>query len=144
MNPTIQRFGYPENLLKEFTFWVVLLRPAQATLGSLVMAYKGDATRAGDLPTEAWTEVSTVTREIEATLSHHFPMEKLNYLMLMMVDLEVHQHVIPRYSGEVRFDGVTFSDPGWPGAPQLGHAAVLADESFQKLANLLREEWVMP
>ena len=43
MNPTIEKFGYPGTLLCEFDHWVVLLRPAQVTLGSLVLAAKGDA-----------------------------------------------------------------------------------------------------
>ncbi len=38
MNETIQRFGYPATLVAEYEHWLVLLRPAQATLGSLVLA----------------------------------------------------------------------------------------------------------
>ena len=45
MNPTIEKFGYPATLVREFEHWVVLLRPAQVTLGSLVLAAKSDATR---------------------------------------------------------------------------------------------------
>ena len=44
MNPTIEKFGYPATLVREFEHWVVLLRPAQVTLGSLVLAAKSDAT----------------------------------------------------------------------------------------------------
>ena len=44
MNETIQRFGYPATLIAEYEHWVVLLRPAQPTLGSLVLAAKGEAT----------------------------------------------------------------------------------------------------
>jgi hypothetical protein len=32
MNETINKFGYPKTLLKEYKHWVVLLRPKQATL----------------------------------------------------------------------------------------------------------------
>ena len=38
MNPTIEKFGYPGTLIGETAHWVVLLRPAQVTLGSLVVA----------------------------------------------------------------------------------------------------------
>lgn len=34
----------------------------------------------------------------------------------MMYDLEVHFHVIPRYSRPVNFAGREFVDPNWPGA----------------------------
>ena len=50
INDTIRRFGYPDTLLADFDHWVVLLRPAQPTLGSLILAAKGDATAFGDLP----------------------------------------------------------------------------------------------
>lgn len=142
MNPTIIKFGYPETLLRDYTHWVVLARPGQATLGSMVMAHKGPQTSAGDISQEAWAELATICNEIEATLSHHFPMEKINYLMLMMVDPEVHQHVIPRYSKVVSFEGSDHADPGWPAMPQLGHACDLSEEGFTALVKLLREGWV--
>ena len=56
MNPTIEKFGYPATLLHEFDHWLVLLRPAQVTLGSLVLAAKSDATAYRRLPTEAFAE----------------------------------------------------------------------------------------
>lgn len=40
MNATIEKFGYPATLIAEFDHWLVLLRPAQPTLGSLVLAAK--------------------------------------------------------------------------------------------------------
>ena len=35
MNETIRKFGYPETLVKEYTHWVVLLRPKQPTLAQV-------------------------------------------------------------------------------------------------------------
>ena len=52
-NETMRKFGYPETLIREYDHWVVLLRPAQVTLGSLVLAAKSDATAFGQLPPEA-------------------------------------------------------------------------------------------
>ncbi len=49
MNPTIEKFGYPATLLREFEHWLVLLRPAQVTLGLLVLAANSDATAYRDL-----------------------------------------------------------------------------------------------
>ena len=34
MNATLEKFGWPATLVKEFDHWVVLARPAQPTLGS--------------------------------------------------------------------------------------------------------------
>ena len=126
MNETIVKFGWPASLIAEFAHWVVLLRPAQPTLGSLVLAAKSDATAFGDLPAEAHAELKTVTGAIEAALRAAVGYQKINYLMLMMVDPHVHFHVLPRYEGEHSGGGLTVRDAGWPGQPDLG-AAVASD-----------------
>src|SRR3546814_6351187 len=48
MNETIVKFGHPATLIAEYEHWVVLLRPAQPTLGALILAAKSDATDFGD------------------------------------------------------------------------------------------------
>ena len=60
MNPTIEKFGWPATLVREFEHWLVLLRPAQVTLGSVVLAAKSEATAYGDLPREAFAEQALV------------------------------------------------------------------------------------
>ena len=42
MISTIEKFGYPASLIGELQHWMILLRPAQVTLGSLVLAAKSD------------------------------------------------------------------------------------------------------
>ncbi len=137
MNATIEKFGWPATLIAEFTHWVVLLRPAQPTLGSLVLAAKSDATAFGDLPAEAHAELKTVTMAIEAALGKAVDYARINYLMLMMVDPHVHFHVIPRYEGTRSAAGVTVPDAGWPGQPDLG-AAVKLDSELDSLRDWLR------
>ena len=65
MNPTIEKFGWPSTLVCEFGHWMVLARPAQPTLGSLILAAKSDATAFGALPAEAHAELKRVTRSEE-------------------------------------------------------------------------------
>jgi diadenosine tetraphosphate (Ap4A) HIT family hydrolase len=125
MNATIEKFGWPATLVAEFDHWLALLRPAQPTLGSLVLAAKSDATAFGDLPGEAHAELKTVTGAIEAALTPFTGYAKLNYLMLMMVDPHVHFHVIPRYEDAREWGGLAFPDAGWPAVPQLGEAIKL-------------------
>ncbi len=134
MNPTIIKFGYPRSLVREFEHWVVLLRPAQVTLGSLVLAAKSDATAYGALPPEAFAEQAEVVAAIEAALKAFCDYERINYLMLMMVDPNVHFHVIPRYSGPRSWGGLEFADAGWPGPPQLAGATALGDEQIHAMA----------
>ena len=134
MNATIEKFGYPATLIAEFDHWVVLLRPAQVTLGSLVLAAKSGATAYGALPPEAFAEQSEAIAAIERALAAFTSYERINYLMLMMVDPNVHFHVIPRYSEPRRWGGLEFPDAGWPGPPQLAGATALDDEQARAMA----------
>ena len=136
-NVTIEKFGYPATLVRDYQHWVVLLRPAQPTLGSLVLAAKSDATAFGDLPAGAHAELATITKDIETALGGAVRYARINYLMLMMVDPNVHFHVIPRYSGMRHWGGTDFPDAGWPGPPQLGTAVQLSGEQIEALAEEL-------
>jgi diadenosine tetraphosphate (Ap4A) HIT family hydrolase len=61
--------------------------------------------------------------------------------MLMMVDPNVHFHVIPRYDGERSAAGVTVRDAGWPKAPALAEAVELTFEQTAGLVGWLRSDW---
>jgi diadenosine tetraphosphate (Ap4A) HIT family hydrolase len=137
MNPTIEKFGYPATLLRAFEHWLVLLRPAQVTLGSLVLAAKSDATAYADLPREAFAEQADVVKAVETALAGFCQYERINYLMLMMVDPHVHFHVIPRYSAPRAWNGIEFPDAGWPGPPQLGKIVALTSEQIDELTRQL-------
>lgn len=138
MNATIRKFGYPETLIREFDHWLLLLRPAQPTLGSLILAAKSEATAFADLDPAAFAELAIVSRAIETMLAAAVAHEKLNYLMLMMVDPHVHYHVIPRYSAPRTHDGAVFADHGWPKLPELGQAITLDSGQIKTLATWLR------
>ncbi|HSX02125.1 MAG TPA: HIT family protein [Candidatus Saccharimonadia bacterium] len=114
MNVTIQEFGYPDNLIHEYGHWVVLLRPRQVTVGSLVVIAKSDATNLGELGADAWAEFATVTKDMERLLQRVFEAEKFNYLALMMKDPNVHFHLIPRYSSSVKVNDSSYADTDWP------------------------------
>ena len=135
MNPTIEKFGYPETLVRELDHWLILLRPEQVTLGSLVLAAKGDATRYSELSPEAFIEQGEAVRLIERGLSAFVRFEKINYLMLMMVDPNPHFHVIPRYSEARHWGGLDFPDAGWPKAPKLDGAIMLDPIQIEILAS---------
>jgi len=133
MNPTIEKFGYPVTLIKEFDHWLVLLRPAQVTLGSLVLAAKSDATAYSDLLPAAFAEQAHVVAAIEHALANFVSFERINYLMLMMVDRQVHFHVIPRYSETRIWHGIKFPDQGWPKQPRLETAISLDADQIVRL-----------
>lgn len=141
INETIIKFGYPDTLIAEYPHWVVLLRPAQITLGALVLGAKGPATAFSGLSGETFAELRAATGDIEGTLAEAFSFDRINYLMLMMVDPNVHFHVVPRYGAEKTFGDVTFPDLGWPGPPRLDQAPELAREVSIKLRDHLKECW---
>ncbi len=138
MNETIAKFGHPATLIAEYDHWVVLLRPAQPTLGALVLAAKSDAIAFGDLPAEAHAELKVATTAIESALSQAVGHAKINYLMLMMVDPHVHFHVLPRYDGERSGAGLTVADAGWPAQPDLGQAVKLGETEIAALTGWLK------
>ena len=139
MNETIRRFGYPATLVADYAHWLVLLRPAQPTLGSLVLAAKSEAEAFADLEPAAFAELALVIGDIEAVLRERVDFAKINYLMLMMVDPNVHFHVIPRYDGERAAAGLSIADTGWPKLPVLGDAVELDADQISALVAWLQE-----
>ena len=141
MNATIEKFGGASTLIAEYRRWVVLLRPQAVTLGSLILAAKGDETAFSALPPDAFAELSTVIRDVEAVLTKAVGQAKMNYLMLMMVDPHVHFHALPRYEGSRSHDGVAFGDAGWPGPPALPSAVALSPEQIANQRSWLKGLW---
>ncbi len=140
-NQTVIRFGYPETLIREYEHWLVLLREPQATLGSLVLCAKSEVTEFSALSMEAHAEMGMVVREIEQALKAAFAYDKINYLMLMMVDPNVHFHVIPRYSEARTACGLTIPDPGWPVMPQLGKSRDITATQREALISHISRYW---
>jgi diadenosine tetraphosphate (Ap4A) HIT family hydrolase len=135
------RFGYPATLVAELEHWVVLLRRHQATLGALILACKDDVTAFAEISPGAFAELGTATRLIEDLLGRTFAYDKINYLMLMMVDPNVHFHIFPRYGETRHFEGLAFEDAGWPKAPNLTSGPTLDDAMAHKLIAHLKVAW---
>jgi diadenosine tetraphosphate (Ap4A) HIT family hydrolase len=140
-NATAISFGYPDTKVAETRSWLVLARPKQPTFGALVLICKEEAQAFSDLSAEAFADLQTAVAGVEAMLRKVVGYEKINYLMLMMVDRDVHFHVLPRYEGERTHEGVAFRDAGWPGQPDLGAAVDLGAEGAARLAARLRQDW---
>ena len=141
MNATMKKFGAPGTLIRDYKHWVVLLRPGQVTLGALVLVCKEPAATFSMLSIDAFTELQTITRHIEGTLKKTFDYDKINYLMLMMVDPDVHFHVIPRYENSRRFSDQDFPDHGWPGPPDLAKPNPTTSETNRSILSTLKAEW---
>jgi len=138
---TLKKFGYPESLIKTYQHWHVLLRPGQPTIGSLILICKEEVHSYSELSEQAAQEQHEIIKNIEAVLKKRFDYNKINYLMLMMVDPAVHFHVIPRYELNVSFCDKDFDDKYWPGAPDLSHDLALNTVYQQELLATLKADF---
>jgi len=139
MNATMIKFGYPDTLVKEYANWVVVLRPQQVTLGALVLICKNEADALSKVSSEAFAELKAITTAIERNLKSCFAYDKINYLLLMMVDQDVHFHVLPRYAGSRGFEQAAFTDPGWPGPPDLTWTNTTGESLNKSILDHLRQ-----
>ncbi|MDB5988584.1 MAG: hypothetical protein JWR16_3637 [Nevskia sp.] len=140
-NATAVKFAYPKSLIAETACWTVQLRPKQPTLGALVLICKEPVGTFSAISPAAFAELRDVTAGIERMLRGFVAYERINYLMLMMVDPDVHFHVIPRYAGTRSHFGREFADAGWPEMPKLAEAVGLEDAQIVELAASLAAVW---
>ena len=141
LNATMRKFGAPQTIIRQYQCWSVLLRPAQATLGALVLAAHEPAKAFSELSLASFTELHVVTRHLESALAKAFRYDKINYLMLMMVDPDVHFHVIPRYAQPKAFADMEFIDAGWPAMPNLGQINKTDEAINQIIMNHIQSRW---
>jgi len=142
LNDAMRKFGAPETIIQSFQHWSVLLRPAQATLGALVLAAHEPARAFSELSPASFAEMHGVIGQIESTLARAFQYDKINYLMLMMVDPDVHFHVIPRYAQPKLFAGREYADAGWPAVPNLGQINATDEKINQLIIDHIKACWL--
>jgi len=141
-NATEIKFGDPDTRIAQTDCWTVLLRPKQPTLGSLVLVCREPVQQFSAVSAVAFADLQHVVKGVEGMLRQVVGYERLNYLMLMMVDPDVHFHVIPRYGVARQHQGVDYPDSGWPGPPQLEPAVVPDTDARAGLLARLRGAWV--
>ncbi len=135
------KFGNPGTLVRDYRHWCVLLRQTQVTLGALILGAKGEERAFSEVPPEAFAELPRIASDIERGLKAFRPYDRINYLMLMMVDPHVHFHVLPRYGAAQEFEGLSFADSGWPGPPDLKSATPMPEETGRRLLHAVQANW---
>lgn len=138
VHDTLTAFGYPHSLVVDLDRWVVLLRPRQPTLGSLVLVAADPAMSVADLEHETQRDLGAAMEKVDRVLRAAMACDKVNYLMLMMVDPHVHFHVIPRYATPAAFDGGHYPDTAWPQPPALSAALDLPGPTVDRLRERLK------
>jgi diadenosine tetraphosphate (Ap4A) HIT family hydrolase len=140
MKKILTKFDCQNLLIKEYNHWYLLLRKEQVTIGSLVLIEKSLKTNYSDITIESFLDFGNIVKEIEPVLKDLFKYNKINYLMLMMIDNEVHYHVIPRYSKDTIFNGLIFFDEGWPGLPNFTKNNVLKNDVYKSIIELIKRK----
>ncbi|WP_218972989.1 adenylyltransferase/cytidyltransferase family protein [Labilibaculum manganireducens] len=135
------KFYYPQSLIKEYKYWLLLLRKDQVTLGSMILICKEEKTSFQSISSNAMSELSFITKDVEIGINKAFGNQKINYLMLMMVDPEVHFHVIPRYEKSVTVNNQEFIDAFWPGPVNFAvNNNLVSSEMFSFLQKKVQSE----
>ncbi len=113
------KFRVEELAVSTSTHWTVSVRPIPSTLGACVISLNRFAERLSDVTPEEFADLSRVVAGLEGKLRSLFSYDRINYLMLMMVDDHVHWHVLPRYAEPREFAGATWTDDLWPKPPDV-------------------------
>lgn len=141
MNETFAKFGWPETRIAETEHWGVMLRPEQPTLGAVVLGCKLPVRSFGAVGEAGMADLARAAAGVEKMLAAAIGYDKINYLMLMMVDPDVHFHVLPRYDGTRQAAGIALPDTGWPGPPQIGGGRKLTPDEVSALRRHLAAHW---
>lgn len=140
-NATAAKFGHPETLVRAYRHWLVLARPQQVTLRALVLVCTDAARAFSQISVQAFNELAQVTADLDAALAQALGPDKLNYLMLMMVDPDVHFHVLPRYAGPRSFAGREMVDRFWPKPVDLTQPVEPDAPLTAAVRDVLRAAW---
>lgn len=128
LNILYKTYKVKEYLIKDYKHWIWSIRPAQCTLGASIVCMKRQVPTFSNANEEEMAELAIVAKDVESVLKGVFQFQKINWLALMMVDQQVHFHVVPRYSTKKEFAGVTWEDTGWPRLAVLVGQYVLGGE----------------
>ena len=120
----VAKFNLDGLTVKRFAFWTWSVRPSQPTLGAGVLSLNRPSAAWGETTPDENAELAQVVAEIERRLKACFGYDRINYLMLMMVDPQVHFHVIPRYAERKERYGLEWTDRAWPKPPDLSSGLV--------------------
>lgn len=132
-------------LLREYQHWHLSLSVSQGYLGrAVVWAKRQDALELADATDAEMIELKSILAAYRSTMRNLFRADWMNFVFLGNVDRHLHGHIIPRYSGDRSFEGVTFTDPQWgshydPGRITPVGAAQSTPQMLEKLRRAIQE-----
>lgn len=113
------KFRVSELTIATTDHWTWSVRPVHSTLGAGILSLNRFCTSFSEINENEGADLARITRVIESKLAGFSDPDKMNYVMLMMVDDHLHFHVLPRYASPRDFSGMVWEDSGWPGPPGM-------------------------
>jgi diadenosine tetraphosphate (Ap4A) HIT family hydrolase len=136
-----EKFGGDGNLVGSTDHWVVLARPKQVTIGSCVLMARQDALSMSELSEDALRDLGRASGQLEDALAAVVGADKVNYLLLMMKDPQLHFHVIPRHEGSRELFGGVWEDANWPKPPVMSESVTDDTRVIEELRIALGREF---
>lgn len=126
------RLNKPELILKDFKYWVIILKESGTTLGHSVFILKSNKPTFSDITEEEMAEFPLVCKWFEEQTKNIFGAEKWNYCAMMMKEEFVHFQAVPRYSKVINKYNKEWIDKDWPKRPNFEKLEI-SDEVLQNI-----------
>lgn len=136
-NPIWNKFDLNNNLIKEYEYWMLLIKVEQNRLGSCVAILKRDAFPLSKVTPTEMEEYAHIAYEIETALELAFKPHLVHHMSLMYKDRQIHFHIIPRYTDELEFDGMIWKDDNHPD-PLLQQSIILSQDKLDKIKDKIK------
>lgn len=114
-----EKFAIEELKIIEYKSWTWSLRPEQPTIGSTIISNNQNYTSFASLSPTDIIDYALFIKEIDKSLRKSLNPDKINYLTLMMIDDNLHTHIIPRYKKIKLYEENYYKDKAWPKLPNL-------------------------
>jgi diadenosine tetraphosphate (Ap4A) HIT family hydrolase len=117
-----ETFRLDELTIQDRQGWTLSVRPAQITLGSMVVSSTAGHLDFQAIEREEAMGLTAAFADAERVAKTALGAVRINIVCLMMKDPVVHFHVLPRYDHVAERYGATWRDADWPGPPTFGPA----------------------
>lgn len=126
----LKKFNVNNNILLKTKYWSWILRESHPTLGSTVLMINRECYELNELTSEEILDYHRIVKVIEETLKSLFEYSQINYFQLMMLDRNLHIHIIPRYSQDKYYENEKWADENYPGLPDLSKDKLNSNKLF--------------
>jgi len=108
-----QEGDFEKYLISEDQYWKVYLNPNQAYLGRGLIKLKRHSEDLFDIDSNEQQELFDFGTRYRNAVNELFTPDMFNYVSAGNRMPHLHIHIVPRYSSEREFHGITFNDNKW-------------------------------